>query len=86
MVVATTLHALEITDVHAHIIPSEFVSYLEQHGAAMDEGFPLPRWNAEQQLQWMDSMGIHTSVLTMAAPQPIFGDKAQNADIVRQCN
>lgn len=52
----------------------------------MDEGFPLPRWNAEQQLQWMDSMGIHTSVLTMAAPQPIFGDKAQNADIVRQCN
>ena len=36
----------------------------------MDEGFPLPKWDAEAQLKWMDEVGIETSVLTLAAPQP----------------
>ena len=37
----------------------------------MDEGFPLPKYNVENHLKWMEESGVQTSVLTLAAPQPI---------------
>ena len=46
----------------------------------MDEGFPLPKYDVENHLRWMDEAGVQTSVLTLAAPQPT------SADIVRQTN
>ena len=67
-------------DVHSHIITLEFVSSLENEGRLMDEGFPLPKYNVESHLKWMDEAGVQTSVLTLAAPQPT------SADVVRQTN
>ena len=67
-------------DVHSHIITPEFLSSLENEGRLMDEGFPLPKYNVESHLKWMDEAGVQTSVLTLAAPQPT------SADVVRQTN
>ena len=67
-------------DVHSHIITPEFLSSLENEGRLMDEGFPLPKYNVESHLKWMDETGVQTSVLTLAAPQPT------SADVVRQTN
>ena len=67
-------------DVHSHIITPEFVSTLENEGRLMDEGFPLPKYNVENHLRWMDEAGVETSVLTLAAPQP------SSAKVVRQTN
>ena len=67
-------------DVHSHIITPEFISSLENEGRLMDEGFPLPKYNVESHLKWMDEAGVETSVLTLAAPQPT------SADVVRQTN
>ena len=67
-------------DVHSHIITPEFLSSLENEGRLMDEGFPLPKYNVESHLKWMDEAGVETSVLTLAAPQPT------SADVVRQTN
>ena len=69
-----------VIDVHTHIITPEFVSALEGEGRLLDEGFPLPKWDAETQLKWMDEAGIQTSVLTSAAPQPT------SAKVVRATN
>ena len=41
------LQAQEIVDVHSHILPPEYIAYLKQHNALMDEGFPLPKHNVE---------------------------------------
>ena len=49
-------------------------------GRLLDEGFPLPKWDAEAQLKWMDEARIQTSVLTLAAPQPTA------AAVVREAN
>ena len=68
--VATMTQAQDVIDVHSHIITPEFVSALDKEGRLLDEGFPLPKWDAEAQLKWMDEAGIQTSVLTLAAPQP----------------
>ena len=69
-----------VIDVHSHIITPEFVYSLKNEGRLMDEGFPLPKYNVENHLKWMDEAGIETSVLTLAAPQP------SSAEVVRQTN
>ena len=68
--IAANGFAQGVTDVHSHIITSEFLSALESEGRLMDEGFPLPKYDADAHLKWMDEAGIETSVLTLAAPQP----------------
>ena len=71
MMAAIMVRAQGVIDVHSHIITPEFVSALESEDRLLDEGFPLPKWDAEVQLKWMDEAGIQTSVLTLAAPQPM---------------
>ena len=70
MMVATEIEAQGVTDVHSHLITPEFLSTLKSEGRLMDEGFPLPKYDAEGHLKWMDEAGVQTSVLTLAAPQP----------------
>ena len=78
--IATATMAQGVVDVHSHIITPEFVSALESEGRLMDEGFPLPKYDVENHLKWMDEAGVQTSVLTLAAPQP------SSAEVVRQTN
>ena len=78
--IAANGFAQGVIDVHSHIITPEFVSSLEKEGRLMDEGFPLPKYDVENHLKWMDEAGIETSVLTLAAPQP------SSAEVVRQTN
>ena len=70
-IATTTISAQGVIDVHSHIITPEFVSSLENEGRLMDEGFPLPKYNVESHLKWMDEAGVETSVLTLAAPEVI---------------
>ena len=80
MMLSTSVYAQGVIDVHSHIITPEFVTSLESEGRLMDEGFPLPMYNVENHLKWMDEAGVETSVLTLAAPQP------SSAEVVRQTN
>ena len=51
------MSAQGVIDVHSHIITPEFVSSLESEGRGMDEGFPLPKYDVENHLRWMDEAG-----------------------------
>ena len=94
MIVATTIAtatmAQGVVDVHSHIITPEFVSALESEGRLMDEGFPLPKYDVTNHLQWMDEAGVQTSVLTLAAPQPVAQSltkkKGSRYSVLRECN
>ena len=79
-IVAATAFAQGVVDVHSHLIPTEFVSALENEGRLMDEGFPLPKYDVDGHLKWMNEAGVETSVLTLAAPQP------SSATVVRKTN
>lgn len=80
MITATTVMAQGVTDVHSHLITPEFLSALEEEGRQMDEGFPLPKYEAQAHLRWMDEADVKTSILTLAAPQPT------SAKVVRSTN
>ena len=72
--------ALQAFDVHSHIIPVEYLEHLNANGLGMDEGFPLPKYDVDAQLRWMDEAGVKTSVLTLAAPN------SKSASVVRHTN
>ena len=63
-------------DLHSHAITEGYMAAIKADGIEMDEGFPIPSWNAESHLKFMDEAGIQTSVLTMPAPQPAGKDAA----------
>lgn len=85
MALATNLATAQI-DVHSHMITASYMEALKSHGMEMDEGFPIPAWDAEAHLKFMDEGGIRTSVLTMPAPQPYFEDGAESAAVCRKFN
>lgn len=78
--------AQRVIDVHTHIIVPHYTKVLKAHGAELEETFPLPTWNAEQHIAFMDSAGIRTAVLTMPAPQPYYGDVEESARCIRKVN
>lgn len=83
---ASSVMAQQTIDVHCHNVLPEFVEFLEGHGASMEETFPLPYWDAEAHLRFMDEAGIGRAVLSMPAPQPYYGDTDESRRIVRCCN
>lgn len=80
------IHAQKPVDVHTHIILPEYKALLQQHGAELEETFPLPDWDAERHIAFMDSAGIGCAILTMPAPQPYYGDVAESAACIRRIN
>jgi len=73
-------------DIHSHAITQGYRDYIKANGAELDEGFPIPGWDAEKHIAFMDKAGIRTSVLTMPAPQPFFGDAEASAAVCRRYN
>lgn len=73
-------------DVHSHMIPESYLEAVKSHGKEMDEGFPIPVWSVDAHFDFMDKAGIKTSVLTMPAPQPYFGDSSEAAAVCRKFN
>lgn len=78
--------AQQTIDVHSHIIVPEYMEVLKAHSAELEETFPLPQWDVERHLAFMDSAGIRTAVLTMPAPQPYYGDAEESATCIRRVN
>lgn len=76
----------QTVDVHTHIIIPEYMEILKAHGAELEETFPLPEWNVQRHIAFMDNAGIRTAVLTMPAPQPYYDDVEESAECIRRVN
>lgn len=86
LLITTGLMAQGVLDVHSHLITPEYRAVLEKHGAQLDEGFPLPEWSETDHLMAMNTIGIASSVISMPAPHPYFGDIEETKAIIRQLN
>lgn len=71
--------AQQVIDVHSHMIPQSYLDYLADNHALLDEDFPIPSWNIDEHLKFMDDASIACSILTLPAPQPWFGDSEGSA-------
>ena len=86
MALAAAPLSAQTIDVHTHIIIPEYMEVLKAHGAELEETFPLPAWDTERHIAFMESAGIRTAVLTMPAPQPYYGDTEESAECIRRVN
>ena len=82
----SAIQSIAQIDLHSHAITKGYIDYIKSNGAEMDEGFSIPAWDVEKHLAFMDEAGIQTSVLTMPAPQPYFGDAEASAAVCRSYN
>ena len=82
----SAIQSIAQIDLHSHAITKGYLDYIKANGAEMDEGFPIPAWDPEQHIAFMDKAGIQTAVLTMPTPQPWFGDVEASAAVCRSYN
>lgn len=78
--------AQKVIDTHTHCISETYVDYLRSHDALLEEDFPIPHWDLESHLTFMEEADISLSVLSLPAPQPWFGDSQESARLVRTLN
>lgn len=86
MVFSSHIMGQTVVDVHTHNILPGYLEVLKKHGAELEETFPLPAWNVDAHLQFMEEAGIEYSVLSMSAPQPYYGDAEESRRIIRRVN
>ena len=86
LLVSLSAMAQQVIDTHAHMIPQSYLDCLAKHDALLDEDFPIPHWDIDEHLRFMDEAGIACSILTLPAPQPWFEDNEESARLIRQVN
>lgn len=82
----TNAMAQKVMDVHSHIVTDSYMQLLRQHGAELEDGYPLPEWSVEKHLAFMQEAGIDCAVLSMPSPQPYFGDAEESRRCIRSIN
>jgi predicted TIM-barrel fold metal-dependent hydrolase len=80
------LNIQKAIDIHSHHVLTEYLKFLDKHGAALEETFPLPKWDATAHVQFMDKAGAEWAMLTMPAPHPYFGDGSESSSFIRSFN
>ena len=78
----------DTVDVHAHILPQSYRDALDELGiqTEKEDGFPEPRWSAEEHLAFLDEMGDSFQVVTISSPHPHRGDDARALEQARAIN
>ena len=75
-------------DFHAHPVPASFRQWLHTLGIDViaDDGFPLPKWSAQEHLKFMDDAGIDYTVLSLPTPHIHHGDDALSLQAAVEIN
>jgi predicted TIM-barrel fold metal-dependent hydrolase len=83
---ADRLSNTKAIDIHCHLLPPVYIDELKRHGAEQEDGLPLPEWNAQAHLQFMESAGIETSIISLSSPQPYFDNAEESRRCIRAIN
>lgn len=74
-------------DVHQHVLPPAYLTWLNDKGVGAAGGLPLPSWSADGALAMMDTHGIATGVLSVSTPGTTpAADATDAATIARTAN
>ncbi|MDI6874044.1 MAG: amidohydrolase family protein [Actinomycetota bacterium] len=73
-------------DVHHHIAPPPYRTALAARGVESVGGRPIPAWDLEETLGFMDRQGIETAMLSVSAPGVFIGDLSLARELARSCN
>ena len=77
---------MQLIDVHSHYITPYFRKTMNNAGQLGTDLVPIPPWNLESYMEWMDTVGITHSIMSASSPNQSYGDKAAALDLTRECN
>lgn len=80
---AKTLPAI---DVHSHYIPKAYREWLVDSGLISTDGFALPPWDMQQQVEDMDRTNLGAAVLSLSSPDIHWGDSGKARSLARDAN
>lgn len=63
MAISQSTTSQHIVDVHSHNVFGWYRSLVEAYDASLYEGFPLPEWNTDDHIRFMDEAGISATIL-----------------------
>lgn len=77
----------KVIDGHSHILTPEYLKYVDDNGAALEDGFALPRdWTPENHLELMEQCNIEWTLLSYSSPHPHFGNDEECIAMTRKTN
>jgi predicted TIM-barrel fold metal-dependent hydrolase len=76
----------ERIDVHQHLLPPDYRTWLARYGIESAGGRKLPDWSVEQALEFMGSYGIRTAIGSVSAPGVHLGSDADARVMARRVN
>ena len=82
------LEEKKCVDFHAHPVTDAFRAAMPELGIdpIEEDGFPLPKWSAEEHLAFMDEAGIADTILSAPVPHIYNGDAEKASKAARQIN
>jgi predicted TIM-barrel fold metal-dependent hydrolase len=72
-------------DTHQHIVPPAYAAWLERMGQKAG-GLPIPDWNAEDAIAFMDRYQVETGILSVSTPGVHLGDDQEARRMARLLN
>ena len=77
----------KLIDVHSHFLSKEYIQFLEENKATLEDGFPLPQYDLEEHKKIMETCNIEYAFLSISTPQPYFvGQDKESIDMCRLLN
>ena len=73
-------------DVHSHFLPDFYVEAMRGAGIHDVDGWPVPRWSAQDALNMMKDNDIAAQVLSLSSPGITFAKGQQARDLARSLN
>ncbi len=77
--------SIDRIDVHTHVVPPFWAEALPRHGGD-PSGWSTPHWSPSAAIDFMDSLSIQTSVLSLTAPGVSGWQGGARRDIARKVN
>ena len=77
----------KLIDVHSHFLSKEYIQFLEENNATLEDGFLLPQYDLEEHKKLMETSNIEHAFLSISTPQPYFaGQDKESIDMCRLLN
>jgi 6-methylsalicylate decarboxylase len=73
-------------EIHGHFIPPAYKQALIDTGLIEKDRYPVPPWDADKHLEYMQMMNIDAAVVSLSSPHIYFDDEIKTRELFREIN
>ena len=78
---------MKIVNCHTHFVLPSYYNTVVEHHADKEDGFPMPTsWSIEENLAFMDEVGVDISIMSLSTPHPFWGNVQESRNLCHTIN